>query len=185
MKILLLVILVSVNAVLGQSSDAETIFRKEKEKMDSAEISKFFMIEKYCVGCYYSDQSKLNCMYDGSTLYFFWSDNKRSYLKSIGKCDSPTVEISNDVLEFYDSNIHVIKNETVKHYQSNNASYISVDHSSFSKFYFSLDGMLVTKLIDHFDLESGNSENINYQHNNSLKIVTFEKACDEKIEKNQ
>jgi len=184
MKIIFLSILFSISTAFGQSSEAETIFRKERDKMEHAKIDKFFMMETYCVGCFYSDQAKLDCMYDGSIIYFFWSDSKKSYMKTIGKCDSSSIEISDDVLGFYERNIQAINNETVKHYQSDSANYISVDHSSFSKFYFSVNDVSITKLIDHFDLESGNSENINYQYNNSLKIVMLEKICKETIEKN-
>ena len=187
MKKKLLFFILFTNFLSAQQTEVDSIISKEVKQLKENGIDKFFFLQKFCVGC---DEiitaNKVECELKYYQLYLFWQENNKSYFRKIEKCNSKKIKISgNFINKFYIKNIDIIKNENVKEYQTGKDEYIMVDHSSFSKLYFFIDGNLITKQIDYFNLESQETPNINYEYNNSLKLVKLNRECSKIIRENK
>ena len=187
MKKILLLFILFTNFLSAQQTEVDSIISKELKQLKENGIDRFFFLQKFCVGCNETvTANKVECELKYYQLYLFWQENNKSYFRKIEKCNSKKIKISgNFINKFYIQNVDIIKNENVKEYQIGKDEYIMVDHSSFSKFYFFIDGKLITKQIDYFNLESQETPNINYEFNNSLKLVKLNAECSKIIRENK
>jgi hypothetical protein len=187
MKNIILFFLFSTNLISAQETDINTIVSKQIKDLTENKISEFFIVEKYCNGCIkLIKANEPDCDYGTSMLYVFWKDKSGSYFRKIDKCNSPKIKIPDEIIKNYRLNINEIEKENVKDYQTAKDSYVTISHSTFSKFYFMFNGNLIVKQFDDFDLTTEeHSPNMNYEYNNSLKLIKLVKTCDEVILKKQ
>lgn len=186
-KSLTLLILCFTSCIYAQKAAIDSVISHEIKTLKERQVKTFFILERSCVGCIKLLRSnKKDCDYGTSKLYLFWKENGQSYFRELDRCDSPKIKIANELFSNYDVTMRSIKVEKVKHYQTSENSFTSIDHSTFSKFYFILDGKTETNWFDYFDISTEDKEpNINYQYNNSLAIVKLDQACEEVIKKNK
>lgn len=162
----------------SQSLDTKIEAFLKKESIDS------FLIYSYpCIG--YQEISD-TCS-ARNERYLLWIKNNRYYIKQYKECNISTSVIlkSNNPLDFYINNKQIIDTEIIKppehyEYQKNKAGFdtlfvrISVDHSCFHTFRFSLGNQIVNKSADIFDLNypkfDNGEKNINYDYNEATKF---------------
>lgn len=169
--------------ISAQETDIDTIVSKQIKYLTENKISEFFIVEKYCNGCIkLIKANEPDCDYGTSRLYVFWKDKSESYFRKIDKCNSAKIKIPDEIIKNYILNINEIEKENVKDYQTGKDSYVTVSHSTFSKFYFMINGNLIVKQFDDFNLTTDDySPNMNYEYNNSLKLIKLGKTCDKII----
>jgi len=187
MKKIIIFLLLFSNVILAQKTETDAIILHKIKELKENQISTFFIVEKYCVGCIkLVKENKRDCDYGTSTLYLFWKENGENFFRRLDKCNSPKIKISDDILSNFSIKMRSIKIEEIKRYQTGDNNYISLNHSNFSKYYFILDGELETNSFDYFNLTTAEEKpNINFKYNNSLMLVKLDKACDEIITKNK
>lgn len=180
MKNIILIILFSTNLISAQETQIDSMVSKQIKYLTENKISQFFILEKYCNGCIkLIKANEPDCEYGTSRLYVFWKDKKESYFRKIDKCNSPKVKIPDEIIKNYVLNIKEIEKENIKAYQTRKESYVIVSHSTFSKLYFMFNGNLIVKQFNDFDLTTEDyNPNINYEYNNSLKLIKLDKICD-------
>lgn len=180
MKKIILLFLFSINLISAQEINTDSIISKQIEILKENKIEEFFVLEKYCIGCVWiSNPNGIECDFGTSHIYIFWKDKNESFYKKIDKCNSQKTKVSDKIFNNYLSKIDVIKKEEIKNYQTENGSNVSINHSTFSKFYFMVNGNLFTKSFDYFDLTSSeNNPNINYEYNKSLELIKLNNECD-------
>jgi hypothetical protein len=186
-KSLTVLILFIASCGYSQQSAIDSVISHQINALKNRQVKTFFILERYCVGCIKLQQSnKKDCDYGTSKLYLFWKENGLSYFRELNRCESPKIKIANELFNNYEVTMRSIKVEKVKNYQTSDNGFTSIDHSTFSQFYFILDGKTETKRFDYFDISTNDHEpNINYQYNNSLAIVKLDQACEEVIKKNK
>ena len=182
-NILLLFFLFSTGIIIAQGKDIDSAISKELKYLKENKISKFFIIEKDCTGCIkLFKPNEPDCDYGTSNLYVFWKDENECYYRKIDKCNSLSIKITDEIFQNYELKINKIKNESVKAYKTAEDLHVTIDHPLFSRLYFILDGDLIVKQFDNFNLTNESfGPNINYEYNNSLELVKLIKACDKII----
>ncbi|RTY98007.1 hypothetical protein EKM02_12790 [Flavobacterium sp. RSP49] len=187
MKNIILLFLFSINLISAQETQIDSIVSKQIKYLTENKTSEFFIVEKYCNGCIkLIKANEPDCDYGTSRLYVFWKDKSQSYFRKLGKCNSPKIKIPDEIIKNYILNINEIEKENIKGYQTGKDSFVSVSHSTFSTFYFMYNGNLIVKQFNDFDLTTEDySTNINYDYNNSLKLIKLSEICDKIILKKQ
>jgi hypothetical protein len=186
-KTITLLFLCFSSVTFAQKEVIDSVISHHIKVLKENQVSTFFILEHYCLGCIKLSKSKQkDCDYGTSKIYLFWKENGVSYFRKLDRCDSPKIKITNELFSNYAITMRSIKVEKVKYYQTSENGFTSIDHSTFSQFYFILDGKTETNRFDYFDISTDDKKpNINYQYNNSLAIVKLDQACQEVITKNK
>ena len=184
-KTITLLLLCISSVTFAQKKVIDSVISHHIKVLKVNQVSTFFILEHYCVGCIKLHKSKQkDCDYGTSKIYLFWKENGVSYFRKLDRCDSPKIKITNELFNNFAVTMRSIKVEKVKSYQTSESGLTSIDHSTFSQFYFILDGKIETNRFDYFDISTDDMKsNINYQYNNSLAIVKLDLACQEVIKK--
>lgn len=191
-KFLSVIVLLFATQFYAQSIDS--IIKKRSENFALNGIKDFLFYETYCVGCSRIIEEKdINCYLQRSNLYVFWKENEKSFFQEIKRCETSKIKINNKIIKFYLKNAVEIQNENIERYKIGKDSIVgnkiyskirSVDHGFHTKTYFYVDSNLIEKHIDEFCLKTDKKEpNINYEHNNNLKMVKLAKYCFKEVKR--
>ena len=186
MKKIILLFLFFTNLILAQKTEIDSIVSKQITVMAENKINEFFIIEKYCDGCILHTKKEQKCNYKDSDLYLFWKEENKSYFRKIIKCNNVKIEISDEIFIGYDAKIDKIKSENVKAYQVNKNTFGGCNNTTYSKYYFIINGKLEVKIFDYYALTTlSEMPNINYDYNNSLELVKLDNVCKKIIRRNR
>jgi hypothetical protein len=186
-KTITLLLLCFSSVTFAQKEVIDSVISHQIKVLKEHQVSTFFILEHYCIGCLKLSKSKQkDCDYGTSKLYLFWKENGVSYYRKLNRCDSPKIKITNELFSNYAISMRSVKVEKIKHYQTAENVFSSIDHSTFSQFYFILDGKTESNRFDYYDISTDDQKpNLNYQYNNTLAIVKLDQACQEIITKNK
>ncbi len=128
-----------------------------------------------------------NCIGDYAT-YIFWNEKNKSYVQKFDNCSEfNKISISEfNAIEYLENNRTQLKVQSVQKYKISDSSYISINHPyyRYRNYWINDGGETYYKRFDSFDLTTREDEpNINFNSNNSLKLVILNKTLDSIIEK--
>jgi len=132
-------------------------------------------LKKYCVGGVRiempNEKDCKNC-YSENDIYIFWTNENKSYVQKFDNCSEfNIVEIFDfKPTDFLKNNTTQLQTESVKRYQVDKETYMSVSHSCFRNYILNDGKIKYEKKFDIFDL-TGENENLNFKTNNSLQLI--------------
>jgi len=176
------------NAQIKKEVNIDKLTSDFIKNLQSQKIDTICVYENYCIGggikTYDPNtiDNKDFCMEDfpNDPVFISWIEKGKTYLTKISICFeySKTLLPTTNFWNVYFSNQNLINKEEVKQFENKPASnngklkhIISVDHSCHQTFKILINGEIIKKHFDSFDLEERNNQeiNINYAHNKNLK----------------
>ena len=180
------------------------------KQLQSRKIDTICVYENYCVGSikiYKASllDSKDFCMEDfpNEPVYIFWIEKGRKYLTKISICAeyAESLDDNNIFWHMYFPNKDIIEKEEIKNFEviapgeTGETRYtLMVDHSCQNNFKLLINGKIIEKRFDSFDLQKTNGSfsndqlyNINYEYNVNLKsklIIDILERITSEAEKN-
>lgn len=156
-----------------------------KKKLD------FIAYKNYSIGSksiiYTNDTNNCSNCSDYYSTYLIWEENEIDYIQIFDNCGNfYPVQIQNkSILKFMKENFETFRNERVKFYQTDKTSILTISHSTYKEFLFSLNDEEIYNYFDTYNLESSTERvNINYLHNQNLKLIQLNNMIEAEI-KNQ
>jgi hypothetical protein len=185
-KTITLLFLCFSSVTFAQKTEIDSVVSKEIAIMKARGISEFFFKEKFCDGCIMHNRRKQKCNFKDSDLYVFWKEENNSYFRKLNKCDTVKVKLAAEILVDFDATLTIIKNESVKSYLLNKNTIRGCSHTTYSKYYFIINEILVTMIFDDYSLTTDSEQpNINFAYNNALELIKLDKVCEKIIHKNR
>jgi hypothetical protein len=171
---------------IGLTSFGQLVKRKVYITVDSLKTSSvdtFLLYSKSCTGCSYTD----TCSKEPS-IFLFYRKGGFTFVKKYSYCrQSETVQVTNpDPLNYYIQHSSSINLEEIKrpsYYQNIKKKKppelltVYSEHSFFHNLTFIIEGQVMTKSVDTFDLEtetlSGGKRNIFFNRNQNTKVKSL------------
>lgn len=157
-------------------------------------INTYLLSKRYCTGnieiFQLSDGSMCASKSTYFEIYLFWMEGETAKIKKFDNCGMyTTLELSNsNILDFMNIYKHDIKQNPVKHYQftsKGSGPLQSTEIHSCSRVveYRDGEGLVINQLYNLFDITNDAlEENINFEYNNSLSIISLDKMMSNVIE---
>lgn len=155
-------------------------------------IHKYFYLNKYCLG-----RTEMFTLKDGSMciskgtyyeVYIFWKEDQQTMVKKIDNCGMYfSLALEDDsIFNFFGENAEAIKNEVVQPYAVANPENVPAQsskiHPCHRLFQFHKKSKSYGQEYNLYDLTNESKyENINFESNNALKIVSLEKIISETL----
>lgn len=179
----------------GQHDEAhvDELTQEFKQKLTDRGVSSYFSAKRYCSGRI--EMFKIGdtmCTSKGTyyEVYMIWQEEGQAFLKKIDNCGLYySVELEDGSI--YDNFISQVSDliiEEVKHYKSE--SYTGKPalrkkaEPCFRKYQFTYGENSFSKSYNLFDISNASDgRNLNYDHNQSLKVVKLDAKLDELLAK--
>lgn len=119
-----------------------------------------------------------------NTVFLIWNENNKDYIQKIDDCGNffPLELGNSEITKFANNNFDIIRAEKIKYYHINKNIISMVDHSTFKNFLISKSGIETTNFFDVYNLSTNHDhQNINYEYNNSLKIIHLNHLIENQI----
>lgn len=195
MKKLLLFLFGIVSAISVAQNDKARVDEMVLEftkSLENRDVYEYFSLNKYCLGTteMFQLEDGSMCVSKGTyyEVYIFWKEENQAMIKKIDNCGMYfSLPLSNsEAIEFIDNNSNKLKEEEVKKYEIENPENVPVKrskvHSCFREFQFNNENNSFSQTYNLYDLTNESKfENINFESNNKLKIVTLEKMLENLI----
>lgn len=170
LKFLILFFLAS--NVYGQDVVLDSLLVDKITTLKSSKIDTIGIIERKC-------ESMISSKCGDVTFYILWKNKGQTFIQKINKCETENIKIdsSNYFFSFYYENKQKIESEVVKMFETENGGFSMRNHYCESIITIVENEREIKKTISSYQLEIGeeNSKNINFEFNNSLKIVELDK----------
>ena len=162
------------------------------KSLENRGIGEYFYMNKYCDGT--TEMFKLEdgsmCASKGThyEVYIFWMEENQAMIKKIDNCGMYfSLPLHNTtVLDFVTNNTRQLENGKVKKYEVKNPENVPAKRSKVHRchrlFKFTIDNESFGQSYNLYDLTNESKfENLNFDTNNNLEIVTLEKMIEEQV----
>jgi len=194
-KIIILFVFFCIKMVGESKSNIDSLITVAAKEKQIHQIKSFFFLKTTCVGSsYIIKKDTPACLEDNTEVYLFWKENEKSYVQKIDNCGFyGPLKIKNRALDFFESNIDIVKQEKVQRYSIKKDSISedgkiwksrrTVSHSCFVHFQIYDNEEISYQEFDVLDLTTEEKEkNRHYKSNNALFMVRLNNMCQRVIE---
>ncbi|RFN58375.1 hypothetical protein [Marixanthomonas ophiurae] len=189
--LLLLTILISTLSFAQKNTEKKplSIISDMTETLANQNIENYFYTNRTCLGetriITLNDQKK--CFTNGnfSEYYLFWQEDSTTYITKADNC-GPFIKLklsNNDLFDFFMENRQALENNSVKEYTVANPENAPTQRTKVypcsHEFSFTTAMGTFTQKFKEFDVTNDSKQsNLNYEHNQQLKLIALDKMID-------
>ena len=161
------------------------------KSLESRDIVNYFYMYQYCNGTVkifrLSDGTSCTSKETYYKVYVFWREDNETLIKKIDNCGMffSLPVVNDEILNFITENIQQLK-EKVKPYEVENPENVpakqSTIHACSKMFQFKINDESFGQSYNLYQLTNESKyKNLNFEYNNNLKIVEFEKIINTEV----
>lgn len=187
-KIILILLLVVAGTNMAQNDETyvDNLVNEFTQKLENRGITTWYYTKRYCIGAIemFKMEDGSMCISKGNyyEVYLVWQEDDSTMIKKIDNCGLYySMPLTNsDLFNYVSENRAALRTEEVKPYEvanpENSPTQVAVVHPCRRYFKFKAGEDSFTKEFRLFDLTNESKQgNLNYKHNNALKIVELDR----------